>query len=75
MVKVTRLFSLQPALGNNNTPFRLPQNHMLFGCLSKTVSKGELTSAVGLEGMELDCETACVVADMCGTMLPLLNRL
>uniref|UniRef100_A0A8C0BA34 Condensin complex subunit 1 n=1 Tax=Buteo japonicus TaxID=224669 RepID=A0A8C0BA34_9AVES len=28
------------ALGNNNTPFRLPQNHMLFGCLSKTVSKG-----------------------------------
>ncbi|XP_029875885.1 condensin complex subunit 1 isoform X1 [Aquila chrysaetos chrysaetos] len=30
----------KPALGNNNTPFRLPQNHMLFGCLSKTVSKG-----------------------------------
>uniref|UniRef100_A0A8B9RWE7 Condensin complex subunit 1 n=1 Tax=Accipiter nisus TaxID=211598 RepID=A0A8B9RWE7_9AVES len=30
----------KPALGNNNTPFRLPQNHMLFDCLSKTVSKG-----------------------------------
>ncbi|KAM6144586.1 condensin complex subunit 1 [Phoenicopterus ruber ruber] len=30
----------KPALGNNNAPFRLPQNHMLFGCLSETVSKG-----------------------------------
>ncbi|XP_030902731.2 condensin complex subunit 1 isoform X2 [Melopsittacus undulatus] len=27
-------------LGKNNTPFRLPQNHMLFGCLSETVIKG-----------------------------------
>ncbi|XP_064500638.1 condensin complex subunit 1 isoform X2 [Pseudopipra pipra] len=24
----------------NSAPFRLPQNHMLFGCLSETVSKG-----------------------------------
>ncbi|XP_075367431.1 condensin complex subunit 1 isoform X2 [Mycteria americana] len=30
----------KPALGKNNAPFRLPQNHMLFGCLSDTVSKG-----------------------------------
>ncbi|XP_009576682.1 PREDICTED: condensin complex subunit 1-like, partial [Fulmarus glacialis] len=30
----------KPALGKNNAPFRLPQNHMLFGCLSETVSKG-----------------------------------
>ncbi|XP_062489144.1 condensin complex subunit 1 isoform X2 [Pezoporus occidentalis] len=28
------------ALGKNSTPFRLPQNHMLFGCLSETVIKG-----------------------------------
>ncbi|KAM6098806.1 condensin complex subunit 1 isoform 1-T1 [Theristicus caerulescens] len=30
----------KPALGKNNAPFRLPQNHVLFGCLSETVSKG-----------------------------------
>ncbi|KAI1242199.1 hypothetical protein IHE44_0005716 [Lamprotornis superbus] len=30
----------KPALEKNNAPFRLPQNHMLFGCLSETVSKG-----------------------------------
>ncbi|NXA23826.1 CND1 protein, partial [Ibidorhyncha struthersii] len=30
----------KPAQGKNNAPFRLPQNHMLFGCLSETVSKG-----------------------------------
>ncbi|KAM6212507.1 condensin complex subunit 1 isoform 1-T1 [Sarcoramphus papa] len=30
----------KPALGKNNAPFRLPQNHMLFGCLSEAVSKG-----------------------------------
>ncbi|NXL30673.1 CND1 protein, partial [Glaucidium brasilianum] len=30
----------KPALGKNNAPFRLPQNHMLFDCLSETVSKG-----------------------------------
>ncbi|NWI24881.1 CND1 protein, partial [Sula dactylatra] len=30
----------KPALGKNSAPFRLPQNHMLFGCLSETVSKG-----------------------------------
>ncbi|NXU90728.1 CND1 protein, partial [Xiphorhynchus elegans] len=30
----------KPALEKNSTPFRLPQNHMLFGCLSETVSKG-----------------------------------
>ncbi|XP_059692144.1 condensin complex subunit 1 [Gavia stellata] len=30
----------KPAAGKNNAPFRLPQNHMLFGCLSETVSKG-----------------------------------
>ncbi|KAK1200158.1 CND1 protein, partial [Pygoscelis papua] len=30
----------KPALGKNSVPFRLPQNHMLFGCLSETVSKG-----------------------------------
>ncbi|XP_075620123.1 condensin complex subunit 1 isoform X2 [Balearica regulorum gibbericeps] len=30
----------KPALEKNNTPFRLPQDHMLFGCLSETVSKG-----------------------------------
>uniref|UniRef100_A0A672TIN9 Condensin complex subunit 1 n=1 Tax=Strigops habroptila TaxID=2489341 RepID=A0A672TIN9_STRHB len=28
------------ALGKNSAPFRLPQDHMLFGCLSETVSKG-----------------------------------
>ncbi|KAM4684127.1 condensin complex subunit 1 isoform 2-T2 [Amazona ochrocephala] len=28
------------ALGKNSTPFRLPQNHMLFGHLSETVTKG-----------------------------------
>ncbi|XP_066197267.1 condensin complex subunit 1 isoform X1 [Sylvia atricapilla] len=27
-------------LEKNSAPFRLPQNHMLFGCLSETVSKG-----------------------------------
>ncbi|XP_058681359.1 condensin complex subunit 1 [Ammospiza caudacuta] len=30
----------KPALGKNSAPFRLPQNHMLFACLSETVSKG-----------------------------------
>ncbi|XP_075270620.1 condensin complex subunit 1, partial [Opisthocomus hoazin] len=30
----------KPALGKSSAPFRLPQNHMLFGCLSETVSKG-----------------------------------
>ncbi|NXK45887.1 CND1 protein, partial [Chauna torquata] len=30
----------RPALGKNNAPFRLPQGHMLFGCLSEAVSKG-----------------------------------
>ncbi|NWZ38268.1 CND1 protein, partial [Brachypodius atriceps] len=30
----------KPALEKNSPPFRLPQNHMLFGCLSETVSKG-----------------------------------
>ncbi|NXF45842.1 CND1 protein, partial [Oceanites oceanicus] len=30
----------KPTLGKNNTPFRLPQNHVLFECLSETVSKG-----------------------------------
>ncbi|XP_026716613.1 condensin complex subunit 1 [Athene cunicularia] len=30
----------KPALGKNSAPFRLPQNHMLFDCLSETVSKG-----------------------------------
>ncbi|NXW72859.1 CND1 protein, partial [Hirundo rustica] len=30
----------KPALEKNSVPFRLPQNHMLFGCLSETVSKG-----------------------------------
>ncbi|NXC21208.1 CND1 protein, partial [Corythaeola cristata] len=30
----------KPALGKNNGPFRLPQDHMLFGCLSETVAKG-----------------------------------
>ncbi|XP_061861785.1 condensin complex subunit 1 [Colius striatus] len=32
--------SPKPALGKSNPPFRLPQNHMLFSCLSETVSKG-----------------------------------
>ncbi|KAM6418609.1 condensin complex subunit 1 [Pluvialis apricaria] len=32
--------NLKPAQGKDNAPFRLPQNHMLFGCLSETVSKG-----------------------------------
>lgn len=44
---------------------------MLFGCLSETVSKGELKSAVGLEETELGCETAHVVAGMCSTWLSL----
>ncbi|NXW05817.1 CND1 protein, partial [Fregetta grallaria] len=30
----------KPTQGKNNTPFRLPQNHVLFECLSETVSKG-----------------------------------
>ncbi|NXC54821.1 CND1 protein, partial [Aleadryas rufinucha] len=30
----------KPALEKNSAPFRLPQNHMLFGRLSETVSKG-----------------------------------
>ncbi|XP_074013435.1 condensin complex subunit 1 [Numenius arquata] len=30
----------KPAQGKNSAPFRLPQNHMLFGCLSETLSKG-----------------------------------
>ncbi|NWW69797.1 CND1 protein, partial [Climacteris rufus] len=30
----------KPALEKNSAPFRLPQNHMLFTCLSETVSKG-----------------------------------
>ncbi|NWW01229.1 CND1 protein, partial [Oreocharis arfaki] len=30
----------KPALEKNSGPFRLPQNHMLFSCLSETVSKG-----------------------------------
>uniref|UniRef100_A0A8C0ZF30 Condensin complex subunit 1 n=1 Tax=Cyanistes caeruleus TaxID=156563 RepID=A0A8C0ZF30_CYACU len=30
----------KPALEKSSAPFRLPQNHMLFGCLSETVSKG-----------------------------------
>ncbi|NXU03493.1 CND1 protein, partial [Buphagus erythrorhynchus] len=30
----------KPAVEKNSAPFRLPQNHMLFGCLSETVSKG-----------------------------------
>ncbi|KAM7064926.1 condensin complex subunit 1 isoform 1-T1 [Acridotheres tristis] len=30
----------KPALEKKSAPFRLPQNHMLFGCLSETVSKG-----------------------------------
>ncbi|NXA62805.1 CND1 protein, partial [Mohoua ochrocephala] len=30
----------KPAFEENSAPFRLPQNHMLFGCLKETVSKG-----------------------------------
>ncbi|NXC83205.1 CND1 protein, partial [Cercotrichas coryphoeus] len=30
----------KPALEKNSAPFRLLQNHMLFGCLSETLSKG-----------------------------------
>ncbi|NWW48276.1 CND1 protein, partial [Pedionomus torquatus] len=30
----------KPAQGKNSAPFRLPQNHMLFVCLSETLSKG-----------------------------------
>ncbi|XP_064011981.1 condensin complex subunit 1 [Pogoniulus pusillus] len=30
----------KPALGKDTAPFRLPQNHMLFGCLSETLSQG-----------------------------------
>lgn len=30
----------KPALEKKSAPFRLPQNHMLFGCLSETLSKG-----------------------------------
>ncbi|NWY64878.1 CND1 protein, partial [Erithacus rubecula] len=30
----------KPALEKNSAPFRLLQSHMLFGCLSETVSKG-----------------------------------
>lgn len=73
VVRVTHLFSLQPALGKNSAPFRLPQDHMLFGCLREAVSKGELKLAVGLEAIELGCETACVVADTCGTWLLLIR--
>uniref|UniRef100_A0A8C0EG81 Condensin complex subunit 1 n=1 Tax=Bubo bubo TaxID=30461 RepID=A0A8C0EG81_BUBBB len=38
--EVCNAISRLPALGKNNAPFRLPQNHMLFDCLSETVSKG-----------------------------------
>ncbi|NXY48218.1 CND1 protein, partial [Ceuthmochares aereus] len=30
----------KPTQGKNNAPFRLPQDHVLFGCLSDAVSKG-----------------------------------
>ncbi|XP_050189100.1 condensin complex subunit 1 isoform X2 [Myiozetetes cayanensis] len=30
----------KPAMEKNSAPFRLSQNHMLFGCLSETMSKG-----------------------------------
>ncbi|XP_065504815.1 condensin complex subunit 1 isoform X2 [Caloenas nicobarica] len=30
----------KPALKKNSAPFRLPQDHMLFGCLREAVSKG-----------------------------------
>ncbi|NXG62680.1 CND1 protein, partial [Hemiprocne comata] len=30
----------KPAQGKNKAPFRLPQDHMLFGCLSEALSKG-----------------------------------
>ncbi|XP_047907518.2 condensin complex subunit 1 [Anser cygnoides] len=30
----------KPALERNKAPFRLPQTHMLFGCLTEAVSKG-----------------------------------
>ncbi|XP_042644212.1 condensin complex subunit 1 isoform X2 [Tyto alba] len=33
-------YNPKPSQGKNNAPFRLPQNHMLFGRLSETVSKG-----------------------------------
>lgn len=62
---VTHLLSLQPALEKNSAPFRLPQDHMLFGCLSETVSKGEPRSAGGLEEMGLGCETTCIIIGMC----------
>uniref|UniRef100_A0A663LU14 Condensin complex subunit 1 n=1 Tax=Athene cunicularia TaxID=194338 RepID=A0A663LU14_ATHCN len=38
--EVCNAISRLPALGKNSAPFRLPQNHMLFDCLSETVSKG-----------------------------------
>lgn len=75
VVGVTHLFSLQPALVKNKAPFRLPQNHMLFGCLSEIMSKGELSSVAGLKEMKLSCQAACVVAGVCGTLIPLLLRL
>lgn len=68
--RVTHLLSLQPALEKNGAPFRLPQNHMLFGCLSETVSKGEPRPAGGLEEMGLGCETTCVIIGMCGYIAP-----
>lgn len=67
---VTHLLSLQPALEKKSAPFRLPQNHMLFGCLSETVSKGEPRSAAGLEEMGLGCETACVIIGVCEYIAP-----
>lgn len=70
LMGITHLLSLQPALEKNSAPFRLPQNHMLFGCLSETVSKGELGSGGGLEEMRLGCKTACVVTGMCGYIAP-----
>lgn len=75
VVRVTHLFSLQPALEKNKAPFRLPQNHMLFGCLSEILSKGELKSVAGLKEMKLGCQSACVVAGVYGTLIPLLTRL
>uniref|UniRef100_A0A8D2NHU1 Condensin complex subunit 1 n=1 Tax=Zonotrichia albicollis TaxID=44394 RepID=A0A8D2NHU1_ZONAL len=38
--EVCSVISKLPALGKNSAPFRLPQNHVLFACLSETVSKG-----------------------------------
>lgn len=72
---VTHLLSLQPAADKNSAPFRLPQNHMLFGSLSETVTKGELRSAEVWRRWGWAARPPVLSLVRVGTLLPLLIRL